>query len=83
MGNCNWEAIHGFVSPVEFQRFCDWLDAQVQSGLVEEVAVDQSKLYFGDDERWFRCKESGEIWRRVAPEFPFRGIWDAVNSGEV
>jgi hypothetical protein len=83
MDNCNWESIHGFVSPIEFQRFCAWLEDQVQSGLVEEVEVDQEKLYFGDDEKWFRCKESGKIWRRVTPEFPFRGLWDAVNSGEV
>jgi hypothetical protein len=83
MNNCNWEAIHGFVSPGEFQRFCAWLEAQVQSGLVEEVEVNQDKLYFGDEEKWFKCKESGAIWRRVAPEFPFRGLWDTVNRDEV
>lgn len=83
MSNCGWEPIHGFVSPGEFQRFCAWLEAQVQSGLVEEVEVNQGNLYFGEKEKWFKCKESGVIWRRVTPEFPFRGIWHAVNSDEV
>lgn len=79
MSSCNWEAIHGFVSPGEFQRFCAWLQAQVQSGLVEEVEVDLKNLYFGDDEKWFKCKTTGEVWRLVSPDFPFRGLWDSID----
>jgi hypothetical protein len=80
MNNCNWEAIHGFVSPGEFQRFCAWLETQIQSGIVEEVEANQKNLYFGGEEKWFKCKTSGEIWRLASPEFPFRGLWDAVDG---
>jgi hypothetical protein len=81
MNNCNWEAIHGFVSPGEFQRFCAWLEAQIQSGAVDEIEVNKenSSMPFGFEEKWFRCKSSGEVWRRVAPEFPFRGLWEAID----
>ena len=82
MNDCNWEAIHGFLSPSEFQRFCAWIEAQIHEGLVEVVEVDQKKMFnlFGVEEKWFKCKESGAIWRRVAPEFPFRGLWEAIED---
>lgn len=82
MNDCNWEAIHGFESPGEYQRFCAWLESQIQSGIVEEIPVGQSKtmMPFGFEEKWFKCKASGEIWRRAAPEFPFRGLWEVVDG---
>jgi hypothetical protein len=79
INKCNWEAIHGFVSPGEFQRFCAWIENQVQSELAVEVEVNQNQLYFGNEQKWFKCKSSGEIWRLVAPEFPFRGLWAAID----
>lgn len=80
MNDCNWEEIHGFESPGEFQRFCVWLQAQIQSGAVEEVEINREDMSmpFGFEEKFFRCKASGEVWRRVTPEFPFRGLWEAV-----
>jgi len=82
MNNCNWEAIHGFESPGEFQRFCIWLEAQIQSGLVEEIEVDQGNLTmpFGVEQKWFKCLASGEIWRLASPDFPFRGLWESVDG---
>jgi hypothetical protein len=82
MNNCNWEEIHGFVSPGEFQRFCTWLETQIQSGLAEEVEINKEKMFnlFGVEEKWFKCKASGAVWRRVTPEFPFRGLWEAVDG---
>jgi len=77
---CNWQTINGFVSPGEYQRFCAWLDTQIQSGLVEEVETNKEKLYFGDEEKWFKCKSSEAVWRLAAPEFPFRGLWDAIDE---
>lgn len=81
MSNCNWEAIHGFNSPGEYLRFCSWLESQIQSEMVEEIPVVPTKtmMPFGFEEKWFKCKASGEVWRRVAPEFPFRGLWDEVE----
>lgn len=80
MNLCNWEAIHGFESPGEFARFCAWIEAQVDAGLVEHVPVREpsSDLIFGLEERWYRCNASGEVWRLVAPEPPFRGFWEEL-----
>lgn len=81
MSHCNWEAIHGFDTPGEYRRFCVWLESQVEDGLVESIPVGQSNevIHFGLDEKWFRCKKSGEVWRLVAPDSPFRGSWVEVN----
>jgi len=81
MNACNWEVIHGFESPGEYKRFCDWLSAQVDTGVTEQIPVSEpsADLIFGLEERWFRCKESGEIWRLVAPQAPFRGQWGPID----
>jgi hypothetical protein len=80
MNSCNWEAIHGFESPGEYRRFCLWLAEQVDAGLVEcmQVTKPSDDLIFGLDERWYQCKASGEMWRLVAPQSPFRGMWGPV-----
>lgn len=77
MNSCGWESIHGFESPREYARFCAWIAAQVDAGEFEQVPVSEpsSDLIFGVEERWYRCKTSGEVWRLVAPEPPFRGLW--------
>lgn len=81
MNSCNWEAIHGFESPGEYKRFCSWLSAQVDAGIVELVPVSKPSedLIFGLDEMWYRCIASGEIWRLVAPQAPFRGLWEGIK----
>jgi hypothetical protein len=81
MNKCNWEEIHGFNTPGEYHRFCLWLQLQVEVDMVEEVPVCQSKkeIPFGIHEQWFKCKVSGEVWRLVAPDAPFRGLWVAVE----
>jgi len=81
MNPCNWEAIHGFDTPGEYRRFCVWLELQIANDMVEEIPIGHSKkeVPSGSDERWFRCKESDEVWRLVAPDAPFRGFWAAVE----
>jgi len=78
MKNCNWEEIHGFYSPSEYKIFCLWLMGQVETGQVEEVEVSvfSADVPYGVSERWFACKQSGEVWRLIAPEAPFRGAWE-------
>lgn len=78
MNACNWEVIEAFSSPGEYRRFCGWIGDQEASGLVEQVAVQDSyagKLF---DEKWFRCRQSGAVWRLVAPDGPFHGYWGPV-----
>jgi hypothetical protein len=75
-----WEEIHGFQSPTEYNRFIEYLEDQVQSGFSEEMMPDpaygRGEIYGG---RWFRDKESKEIWRLVPPDPPFTGLWEPVR----
>ena len=74
-----WEEIHGFSSPGEFSRFVRYIEDQLKAGEVEELEADscyQKGLIYGG--RWFRDIKSGQIWRLVEPDFPFRGLWEPV-----
>jgi hypothetical protein len=75
-----WEEIHDFQSPAEYARFVEWLDKQIEAGRVDESPVvrpyGRSELF---EERWFRCRECGVMWRLVAPDPPFRGVFEHVE----
>ncbi|NTV15098.1 MAG: hypothetical protein HGA96_14405 [Desulfobulbaceae bacterium] len=74
-----WEEIHGFTSPSEFKRFIEYLEDQVVAGTAEEIEVDpeysRGEIYGG---RWFRDRKTGEIWRLVPPDIPFKGLWEPI-----
>jgi len=76
----DWDEIHGFVSPGEFDRFRRWIDEAVDEGVLVEVQVlnryNDSTIF---DERWYRTAE-GEVWRVVAPDFPFKGVFLRVGD---
>jgi hypothetical protein len=78
--NNDWEEIHGFNSPGEYKRFCDYIEKQVLLGCaIERVAdpnYEKGLLYGG---RWFEERDTKEIWRLVLPDFPFRGLWEKVD----
>ncbi len=76
-----WEEIHGFNSPGEFKRFQKYLSGQIDTAEIEEINVDpdyESGQIFGG--RWFLDVESGDVWRLVEPDFPFRGLWEPVDK---
>jgi len=77
---CSWEEIHGFISPGEYARFIDYIERQVALSQAEEVPVDYE---YCDGEicggRWFKDADSGQVWRLIAPDFPFRGLWEPVK----
>jgi hypothetical protein len=72
----DWDAIHGFGSPGEFERFRRWIAEAAAEGVLQEVAVEApyggSRLF---DERWYRTA-SGRRWRVVAPDPPFLGVFE-------
>ena len=76
-----WYEIHGFASPSEFKRFTEYLDSQVRAGLAKEVPADPNygagEIFGG---RWFQEVTSGQVWRLVPPDFPFKGMWAAVRQ---
>jgi len=75
-----WEEIHGFSSPTEYGRFIKYIEAQVDQGQAEELPVEPNygagEIYGG---RWFKDSDSGQVWRLVAPDFPFKGLWEPVK----
>ncbi len=74
------EEIHGFSTASEYQRFCAYIEDQIAQGMVEEripLASYCKGLIFGG--RWFEDIETKEIWRLVAPDFPFKGLWEKVD----
>jgi len=75
-----WEEVHGFRSLSEYQRFNAWLDALLAEGVATEVPVGvrYSSPYF--PERWVHHDGTGEVWRLVGPEAPFRGVFLRVAS---
>jgi len=78
MNQCHWDIIDEFTSPSEYQRFCTWIDKQLMEGLIEEVSVQDSYAGQYFEEKWFKCKESSDTWRLVAPQDPFHGYWGPV-----
>ncbi len=74
-----WEEIHGFQSPSEYKRFVSYIERQVSINHAVEVEVDldygRGEIYGG---RWFKDIDTDTIWRLVAPDYPFKGLWEPV-----
>lgn len=78
---CPWEEIHGFANPSEYSRFRAWVEEQLVSGQAREQPV--ITPYGGIViERWLRHTGSGQIWRLVAPDAPFYGLFAPVPVEE-
>jgi hypothetical protein len=75
------EEIHGFQSPGEFSRFVRYIEDQVVSGEAEEIKPDpnygKGEIYGG---KWFKDLETGQIWRLIPPDIPFKGLWEPVDT---
>ena len=70
---CYWEKIEGFESYIEYKRFLDWINRQIELHIIEEIPAHARFMSFNP--RWFRCLETGEIWTLIPPDGPFRGYW--------
>lgn len=76
-----WEPIDGFRSPGEFERFQSWISDFVEDGVAARIPVnpewkDANPLF----EEWYRCAETGLVWRLVAPDPPSRGSFVPLDS---
>jgi hypothetical protein len=77
----SWEPVEGFRSPAEFERFQRWISRFVDDGAAERVPVDSSwkdanPLF----EEWYRCAETGQVWRLLLPDPPSRGAFVPVDA---
>ncbi|RTL25776.1 MAG: hypothetical protein EKK47_22645 [Burkholderiales bacterium] len=77
---CSWDEIHGFSSLGEFNRFVEFIEEQVRKNEAAEVSVEPNygagEIFGG---RWFKDRDSGQVWRLVPPDFPFKGLWERVH----
>jgi len=78
--NCDWTVIEGFRSDAEYEQLLSKLVELVRSGLAKEVRVRKPYSGIDWDEHWYRCNESKETWRLVAPDPPFDGVFKPVES---
>lgn len=75
----DWDEIHGFASLGEFERFRRWIASALDEEALVEIPVEEP--YSGSpmfDEHWYRAA-SGSVWRLVAPDPPFRGVFERVR----
>jgi hypothetical protein len=77
-----WEPIHGFGSPGEFERFMAWVRLQINESRARPVAVERPYGSSYLSETWIKDELFGEVWRIVAPEPPFRGVFLPVARSE-
>jgi hypothetical protein len=69
------------VTPGEYRRFVHYIEEQIAYGFAKEIPVDRSyRKGMASGGRWFKDKETGEVWRLIEPDFPFRGIFEPVKK---
>jgi hypothetical protein len=67
-------------------QFSDWQEYESLRDLLnqsedwEEVAVSSPKSDVGFHETWYRHKATGEAWRLIEPDPPYRGAWEQVGG---
>lgn len=68
-------------APLEESRRDSAPDQSTQPPAWEEVAVEVPwNIHVGGlNERWYRNTSTGEVWRLVDPDGPFRGVWERVR----
>jgi len=75
------EEIDEFKTLGEYEKFMLYLKRQVQKKNLEEVETDENYekgLIYGG--KWYRCIGCKKIWRLIPPDFPFKGLWEKVDS---
>ena len=76
---CEWEVAEHFNSYAHYEHVLAFIRQQVTDGLAKEVKV--RNHYSGLetlDEHWFKCLADNETWRIVAPDPPFKGVFEKV-----
>lgn len=79
-----WRVISEFESMADYEDLLARLTAEVTHGGAKSVPVDRP--YSGStlwDERWFNNRRTGEVWRLVAPDPPFRGLFNRTDNNDL
>ena len=77
---CDWKSVDRFKSLADYEQMLAKITEHVANGTARVVAVDPDKAWgTAWDEHWYQCAGNNEIWRLVAPDPPFRGIFKKVE----
>ena len=79
MSDCSWTTVEAFRSLAAYRELLARLEADVKAGRAAQLPVEPG-LGWGTafKERWFKCGASTEVWRLVAPDPPFPGVFDKI-----
>jgi hypothetical protein len=72
------EEIHGFDSPEHFTEFCKAVEGSIAKRELTPVAVEKPYGSLMFEESWYRAT-TGQVWRLVSPDFPFKGVFERVK----
>jgi hypothetical protein len=70
--------IREFDSPQHFSDFYWSIEDAVKNKELASVPVEQPYSSVTFEERWYRT-QSGQVWRLVSPDFPFKGVFEQVT----
>jgi hypothetical protein len=76
-GCAGWEPIRGFATPGEYERFKRWIAERVADGSAQPTDVESP--WGPVPEEWYRCPDTGEVWRLVHPDPPSRALFERVD----
>lgn len=79
-----WRVVREFASLADYNDLLARLEQDVREGGAQSVPVDRP--YSGStlwDERWFKNRDTAEVWRLVAPDPPFRGLFNRAASEDL
>lgn len=73
--------VEGFDSVSGYQRLQSQLDRLERTGAAMRTSIPTGQGWgTAWQESWYQCKGTGEVWRLVGPDPPFRGIFKPVAS---
>ncbi len=79
--SAGWKPVDGFADAEAYERFAAWVAGEAAAGGAAELPVEDR--YAGSNllhERWFREVSTSRVWRLVAPDFPFAGVFERVDA---
>ena len=74
---------YSFESLRDYNELKRMLSETIERGFVEEVPVMITRPVPSHAERWYREKETGEIYSLTPPEAPSQGAWERIDIEEL
>lgn len=76
---CRLRSLHSFFN---WEDFCDFKKTVEARTNFFPVTVAHSYANLNLEEYWYQCQSCMQIWRLVAPDPPFKGLWRAIPKNQ-